>query len=170
MLIDTTCQTCGATFQVSPSRFKHGRGKSCSPACQHAAVARKLQMRVTLTCHGCGCEYARAPSHAASDSGKGKYCSRHCRDTHRIRGLHPQYLGGPDDYRGPNWQSQKRKAKSRDNRTCQHCQSVGSDVHHIRPFRLFSDYLEANNLSNLITLCRPCHRVADAEFQASERG
>jgi 5-methylcytosine-specific restriction endonuclease McrA len=62
--------------------------------------------------------------------------------------------------------AQKRKARARDDRTCQHCGAPGSDVHHIRPFRFFTDYREANELTNLITLCKPCHRRADAAIQA----
>jgi len=42
-----------------------------------------------------------------------------------------------------------------------------SDVHHVRPYRLFDDYREANDLTNLLLLCRPCHRRADAAVQAA---
>ncbi len=59
----------------------------------------------------------------------------------------------------------KRKARARDNSTCQHCGAAGVDVHRIRPFRLFTCYVEANDLANLITLCKPCHRRADALVQ-----
>jgi len=167
MKIDATCQTCGKTFQVVASRFKFGRGRSCSPACQHIAVARQQSQAITLTCLGCGKTYERAPSHAAGTSGKGKFCSRACRDINRVGDLHPQYLGGPTANRGPNWQAQRRAALQRDGRTCQHCGATSQSVHHIRPFRFFIDYVEANDLVNLIALCDPCHRKADAAIQAA---
>jgi hypothetical protein len=167
--VTVTCQTCGKAFDVQPSRLKWGRGKSCSPACQHAAVRSKLSRKVTKTCMGCGIEYQRPPSHADHGRGKGTYCSRVCRDRYRVGNLHPQYIGvRPDPARGPNWQAQRRRAKARDQGTCQHCGAVGTDVHHIRPFRLFNDYRVANRMDNLITLCAPCHRRADAAFQAAE--
>ena len=163
--VDAICQGCGKTFRIIPSRAKHGRGKSCSPACQYAAITRRPKKRVTLTCIGCGAAFTRMPAHAHDGSGKGKYCSRACRDKTRIRILHPQYKGGPECYRGPNWPAQKRKAKRRDGGICQHCGQQGTDVHHIRPFRLFVYYTEANALENLTTLCKSCHRSADALVQ-----
>lgn len=72
---------------------------------------------------------------------------------------HPNY--------GPNWQKQREKALSRDNRRCQRCgidseshkEKYGRDldVHHITPARKYDDYDEQNRLSNLISLCRKCH-------------
>jgi DEAD/DEAH box helicase domain-containing protein len=38
-------------------------------------------------------------------------------------------------------------------------------VHHKLPFRQFSGYRQANQLSNLITLCPACHRRAEAAVQ-----
>jgi DEAD/DEAH box helicase domain-containing protein len=40
-------------------------------------------------------------------------------------------------------------------------QSREHDVHHKLPFRMFTSYQQANQLSNLITLCRSCHRRAE---------
>lgn len=77
----------------------------------------------------------------------------------------PNWTGGtadPDAY-GPNWGRQKRKAKKRDEHSCQVCsyKSGGSkylDVHHIIPIKHFDgDWQTANELTNLISLCRPCH-------------
>jgi 5-methylcytosine-specific restriction endonuclease McrA len=171
--VDATviCQHCGKSFTVIPSRLKHGRGRSCSPVCQY--VARRALPKVasvTLSCIGCGAEFSRPNSRIERHKGAGKYCTRDCRDAHRIREQHPQFIGRPVHHRGPNWHAQKRKARQRDNWTCQRCGERGNDVHHIRPFRLFTDYREANQLENLQTLCRPCHRKADAEFQAAEAG
>lgn len=66
----------------------------------------------------------------------------------------------PNDY-GPNWQTQRNKARERDKYTCQVCGLVESGkahhVHHIAPFRTFTSYLMANQLENLTTLCPTCH-------------
>jgi predicted HNH restriction endonuclease len=32
------------------------------------------------------------------------------------------------------------------------------EVHHLTPVREFDDPLDAHDLSNLVTLCRPCHK------------
>lgn len=77
------------------------------------------------------------------------------------------------DY-GPNWPEQRRRARERDGFNCRHCQAQETatgrehDVHHIVPFRNFGyapgendAYLQANDLGNLITLCRSCHARVD---------
>ena len=75
----------------------------------------------------------------------------------------PSWLGGWKKYYGINWVEQKNKARKRDNYTCQLCgkkeNGRAHDVHHKIPFRKFGikRYLEANDLSNLITLCNSCH-------------
>lgn len=67
----------------------------------------------------------------------------------------------PNNY-GPNWPSQKERARTRDGFRCQVCNSLEQDhahhVHHKKPFRTYSSYLEANQLNNLVTLCPTCHR------------
>ncbi len=66
---------------------------------------------------------------------------------------------------GKDWSEIKKLVKQRDHYTCQNCgkleSSVSFDVHHIKPFKSFSNAQEANNTENLITLCRQCHRNAE---------
>ena len=91
----------------------------------------------------------------------------------------------PNSY-GPNWQQQRRLALARDNHRCRTCgagpglpdsekaaRSIILHVHHIRPFREYGyvpghndNYLSANDLENLVTLCPGCHRQAEAGQQA----
>lgn len=67
----------------------------------------------------------------------------------------------PNDY-GPNWASQRQKALTRDNHRCQMCGDTSKlHIHHIKPFRQYPSYLEANILENLLTLCPTCHRQAE---------
>jgi 5-methylcytosine-specific restriction endonuclease McrA/predicted transcriptional regulator len=67
-------------------------------------------------------------------------------------------------YYGENWHRQSRRARERDDHTCQICEYEPDDderqldVHHIKPVRTFDEPEDANDLENLITLCRLCHR------------
>src|SRR4051812_23151855 len=97
--VTNTCPQCGNLFEVVPSRAKHGRGLHCSPACQHKTVSERLNRGVEVVCVGCGVRYSRAPSHVRGVTGKGKYCSRSCRDTNRIGSAHPQFITGPSPSR-----------------------------------------------------------------------
>ena len=62
---------------------------------------------------------------------------------------------------GPNWRQQRERARARDEYRCQVCGTPETDrahhVHHKTPFRSFSSYEQANQLSNLITVCPTCH-------------
>jgi len=75
------------------------------------------------------------------------------------------------DY-GPNWQEQREKRLEKDSYECQACTlsqkkhieqyGKGLHIHHITPFKKFGaegerDYKRANRVSNLVTLCLPCH-------------
>ena len=79
---------------------------------------------------------------------------------------HPNWLGGHIDSRGPNWQEQRQKALERDGYSCQKCGETDGrlDVHHIIPYRYFDDYITANELDNLTTLCHSCHMHVENNF------
>jgi DEAD/DEAH box helicase domain-containing protein len=74
------------------------------------------------------------------------------------------WTNDPIDY-GLNWAVQKEKTRVRDGFRCQLCNALENerahDVHHKKPFRTFSSYLEANQIDNLITLCSTCHRKVE---------
>jgi DEAD/DEAH box helicase domain-containing protein len=67
----------------------------------------------------------------------------------------------PNDY-GPDWARLRDQVRLRDGYRCQVCgapeEGRSHNVHHKTPFRCFSSREEANQLSNLITLCPTCHR------------
>lgn len=111
-----------------------------------------------------------------------------CHDTTVLRWLHkhgietreavgpsgedcPAYIDGRSrkrNYGGYIWQKARNRAIRRDGHECQRCGCEQSDhverygrgleAHHIVPFREFDDREKAHELSNLITLCRPCHK------------
>lgn len=93
----------------------------------------------------------------------GYWLSLHEDTVEQLRAQH-LWTNDPNAY-GPNWPEQRQKARARDNYRCQVCGRPESgnshDVHHKIPFRQFDSYREANQLGNLITLCRPCHRRAE---------
>lgn len=66
---------------------------------------------------------------------------------------------------GKDWQMITEQVKQRDHNICQNCGKFETkpafDVHHIKPFKAFSDPKEANRMENLVTLCRQCHRNAE---------
>lgn len=75
-------------------------------------------------------------------------------------------------YYGANWRAQCKAARLRDGDACRECGVTRAeykrefDVHHIVRFLSFASAAEANVLSNLITLCRTCHRRADVAQHA----
>jgi len=90
------------------------------------------------------------------------------------------WTNDPNDY-GPNWLAQRDRARERDGYRCQNCGASEQGgalmvrqahhdglskgrvhhVHHKIPFRAFVSYQQANQLSNLVTLCPRCHRRAE---------
>jgi len=74
------------------------------------------------------------------------------------------WLNQPNNY-GPMWSKLRDKVRARDDYRCQVCgvRETGRahDVHHRIPFRLFATPEQANQLSNLVTLCPVCHRQAE---------
>jgi DEAD/DEAH box helicase domain-containing protein len=74
------------------------------------------------------------------------------------------WASAPINY-GPNWENQRKLVRARDNYTCQVCGvkegKMQHHVHHKLPFRQFTNYIQANNPENLITLCPACHRKAE---------
>lgn len=76
-LIERTCKNCDATFSVRPSRVKHGRGATCSRACQYALIRR----RVSLVCATCAEPFEVRQADYDYRVSKGEpptYCSRAC--------------------------------------------------------------------------------------------
>ena len=76
---------------------------------------------------------------------------------------------------GPEWKRTSEVVRARDHYRCQNCGVAegerAHDVHHKIPFRAFRDengkimVERANHPENLITLCQPCHRLAEASVR-----
>lgn len=176
VLVPVTCVVCNAEFMVIPSRSSSA--KVCSPSC-HTELRRKLALkreekirqglvkrkcgrrdpstyaqRVPVRCEGCGSIFMVAP-HRASQT---KTCSWGC----RLKRNNDSALKRRLDIRGrltqALWVQLREQILERDGRKCSRC---GSDsrltVHHKTPWRDSRD----DSPSNLITLCRYCHRVVE---------
>lgn len=121
--------------------------------------------RTTKRCEHCDTDYELSVSRPFKERGRQRFCSTKCwYDWMRSAPENsPTYNGGHEPFMGPNWREQARRARARDNYTCQDCGLVRTrpalDVHHIIPRRTFNrDWERANALPNLITLCKSCHK------------
>lgn len=86
---------------------------------------------------------------------------------------HPRDAEEEYTYYGPNWQRQREKRIAIDGYQCRKCgmgradhqTEYGQDlsVHHIERFRSHDTYKSANTLTNLITVCRVCHREVEGK-------
>jgi len=154
-------RACRAQYQGA-----HSKGK---PNIKNRKPRPQLHKRVLQTCKKCGKVTEVKESHAAK--GAGRYCSRDCARVSRTGSNNHFWRGGNEKHKdyGPNWQSQRNHARSRDRYTCLRCgiseSVVGHQlsVHHIRPFRLFGidRYKEANTISNLACYCPTCHNIIE---------
>lgn len=169
-----TCEQCGDTTRVTPSKLNRGKNHFCDPKCRgewfsenQVGEDHHQYNRVEVECDWCGDTITRSPSQINDNL---NFCNAEvCQakwNSHNNRGKdHPNWQGGDSyiDY-GSNWKPQRRKAKERDDYECQVCgmtkeeQGYALDVHHIVPIESYDDPKDANRLQNLITLCRGHHR------------
>lgn len=161
---------CGNSFHVKPSR--QYKAKYCSSACKrkYQSYPGPIKDTITESCKNCGKNFEVKPGR----HGRKRYCGD-CDGRVNSGGVikgenHPWYKSGKKAIEfGHNWHKQRTNTRRRDSNTCRACGKrsflVGLDVHHIKP-RDEYDSIEAleeqgNDLSNLITLCRSCHRKAE---------
>ncbi len=169
------CAHCGKDVYAFPSRID-GRNFFCNHKCK--AAYQLAQGSVDIQCQVCGKTFTvvRYFTRAENPSRNAKYCSRDCMaesmSLKRRGENNPNWTGGCEyvTWRGDNWGKQTRKARKRDNYTCQRCgyvfppRSSHLHTHHIVPFRMFDGNFElANNLDNLICFCRSCHTKVESD-------
>lgn len=79
-----------------------------------------------------------------------------------------QWNSDRNDY-GPDWDAIRTAVIRRDREECTLCHTRHEvsqlHVHHIRPYRTFTDKRKANEPENLITLCPDCHRRVEQSVQ-----
>lgn len=179
------CPSCPRSFKSNAGLTYHLNndkndcsGKEC-PTCgknmlswhgvkmHHSSIHNEYIGGVECECDTCGTVFRRPKS--LQEKFENTYCCLECQP-----GLtgedNPRWKGGKENYYGPNWREQRRKARGRDNYTCQDCGVDESeldrqlDVHHIRRIAWFKEeygkpewYELGNALDNLISLCGTCH-------------
>ncbi|MEH7885542.1 HNH endonuclease [Bacillus sp. JJ1609] len=167
--VQKKCPICEKTFCVPKNR--ESTAKYCSKLCLGKANGirgrKDYRRRVKISCSYCRIEIEKKPSEITTYN----FCSISCMGNYYAESKmfsgenSGTWSGGDINYYGPNWLAQRRKARERDRYTCQECgltEQYGHElsVHHIKHFRDFNgDWEQANQLSNLVTLCEyPCHR------------
>ena len=79
--------------------------------------------------------------------------------------INSHWTNDPNQY-GPNWFKIRKTILERDHFQCQLCSVSGTEqtlhVHHIIPFRNFTNPVDANQPENLTTLCHTCHDRVEA--------
>jgi DEAD/DEAH box helicase domain-containing protein len=77
------------------------------------------------------------------------------------------WLNDQNNY-GPEWPQIREAVLMRDQYRCRNCGAYekgrSHHIHHMVPFKAFTSIQEANQLTNLITLCPTCHRIAEVNL------
>ncbi|WP_226043305.1 HNH endonuclease [Natrinema sp. DC36] len=174
--IETECGQCDKELQLRPYEYNPEGENFCDMECYSDHLSDQTgekhpnwKPKVTVECAYCGCDIDKIPSEAKKHDRF--YCSIECNRQWKRENWKgenaPNWQGGWNDYYGPNWEKQRRKARENDDFACQGCGLTQLEhlerwgerlhVHHIVPFREHEGYEKANALDNLVTLCRKCH-------------
>jgi len=149
------CPICNNKF--SPS---HKVNVYCSRKC--SSENKSIKNRVNTVCNNCGKEIIRPKSQIKNLN----FCSRVCMGKYYSENFfgerHHLWGGGKIDGRGYNWRKIRKEVLKRDNKSCKICgvspeNTTTLDVHHIIKYRDFDNSKDANNLTNLILVCKKCH-------------
>lgn len=177
-----TCQYCGEVNETTPSDAE--RANYCDKECMAADYSEKMSGDGNpmwnggfdeITCEWCGETAEFVPAEAEVR----RFCSARCYKDWLseeragdawIGEDNPGWKGGVtrDARYGRNWKQQRKKALERDGYECLLCgTSEDLNVHHKTPIRTFDKSTDgwwrlANDLDNLITLCRSCHKKVHA--------
>jgi len=164
-----TCQICGNEFERKPFQVRAKTVTVCSQKCYTEARRQGLvspkpptKPVYEYTCEQCGKSVVVPAS--LKGARRFRFCSADCANQWHSGANHNNWKGGNyKGYYGANWKRQRRRARQRDNYTCQECGITEAehgkrlDVHHIIRFADFAIAEQANHLGNLISLCHSCH-------------
>lgn len=178
-----TCSVCGKSIERNPCKIKNTKNNFCSPKCRGEWMSRNYigfnhpnwKDKPIYYCETCNKEIKRNQS---KEDSQHHFCSKKCYGQWKSKFIVgdkvPGYKTGETLAYGPNWKKQRNLAQKRDKYTCRLCGKLQNrrwqslNVHHIRPMREFNyipgindNYLQANQLSNLISLCRGCHNKVE---------
>jgi len=168
------CPTCGKVFKITPSMKLRGHGKFCSRDCikksqdgEHNPNWRGGRL-VDRICVVCGKNF-QATKYSVN-KGQGETCSDLCRYINHGSKISGDkcvlWKGGisPERqkfYSTEEWKRVAHQVWIREDGTCQNCgkkafdKRRGFNIHHIIPFSVHETRAVE---SNLVLLCRDCHR------------
>lgn len=169
MRIQTTqarpCKYCRREFLAR--RRSDGWSIYCSWRCK---VAGRRSALIQVTCAQCARQFQRRDTRHVRRY-RIHFCNIVCRAKFVKGPNHSLYRGGADPNRGHAWTKLADAIRKRDGYICQRCNRSQEankqrlSVDHIRPWRSFSDKAEANEPSNLVSLCRRCHMEKTAKAE-----
>lgn len=160
---------CSATcYRNDPNkRTNKGREWDCAVRARMSAGSKRRPSRrrpnAIKRCLNCGHDFQQGAGRYGREVRR--FCSAYCwYDWLRGKPWEcARYIDGASterQSRGPNWARQRRAAVLRDNGACRECGATNQrlHVHHVVPWRAFAgDYISANDLGNLLSLCNRCH-------------
>ena len=177
--VERECSTCGTVLSVTPHRANRSNNIYCDTKCKRKAGSHhpsgenhprwKQDSHITVNCDQCGVKFETVAYN------KRRFCSSDCESEWRSENYtgpnNPTWVDGTVDYYGPNWISQRRKARKRDHYSCQVCgrdeRQLGKipSCHHVTKLRHYQNnydapewYERGNRLDNLILLCEQHHK------------
>lgn len=168
---DVPCAQCGAILSRPAHQINSYSRQFCNRVCHAAYQNGGIH---DVHCDQCGAALGRPPSQI--NAGAHQFCNKKCHGAYLAKHVTGKnnhlWRGGGFRYYGPSWREQQRAARKRDKYTCCHCKKKQKhralDVHHVKPFMLFGyipdendNHLPANDLANLLTLCKRCHKQAE---------
>lgn len=163
-----TCEICSQLYQPTgsvqkvcePCKPKFRQMKNVEALRKLRRKQGKIPVGTIIQCSDCGSDFEYK-------SGPQKRC-KECQKAHNVSKIHEWLLSdkerlaryaetAKDNY---SFGGNRKKALERDSYTCQHCGTKDDlHVHHIDGKGTTTPKEQRNNaLSNLLTLCRSCHR------------
>lgn len=170
--VQRECRWCEGMFEVRPSRID--RLHFCSDKCRSNWRSEWASGENSPVWNGgkdvTVCDHCEEKFEVKqSESSSARFCSRRCladwRSENRSGENSHHWKGGHAKNYGDNW-NRHRRIIAKYYEDCQSCGGKGKDVHHIVPYKTFDSDKEANQLTNLIYLCRECH----AKIEAGKKG
>jgi len=181
------CEWCGEEFEYLPS---DGEGRYCSKECwsQHQNSQREVEVS-QFECETCDETFELKTYYPSEGKYCSVECRAQDRvgvdliseeakarmSESRLGQDNPNWSGGSSDLYPPGWREAREQARKRDNHRCVLCGLTNEEhrekwgdlpVHHMVPRRYFyrdGKWLPGvNDLSNLVTLCKPCHMEQEA--------
>jgi len=143
------CKICSKQFYAKPFWIRRGKGKYCSPDCQHLG-ARKGKV---IKCDICGKEAYRPLGKLKHSKSKKFFCSKSCQTKWR----NSEFVGP----KHANWQNGRYAYKSvlLRNKISPQCKLCGINDKRVLATHHLDRDRKNNLVKNLVWLCHNCHHL-----------